>query len=151
MKTRWILLTVIVLSLILAACGGGGGGSDDPTKPVKTFFDGFVKMDAEKAASAVCKQYRDEFKTGLEGVFELLKSMDKDAKIEITGMKLEVKDKTETEATITATAGTLKMTMMGQEDVTDLADESASEPLKVIKEGDSWVICDDSFLEGFSQ
>jgi len=150
MKTRWILLTVIVLSLVLAACGGGGGG-DDPAKPVKDFFDGFVKMDAEKAANAVCKQYREEFKTGLAGIFEMLKSLDKDAKIEITGMKLEVKDKTDTEATITATAGTLKMTMMGQEEVTDLADESASEPLKVIKEGDSWVICDDAFLAGFSQ
>ena len=150
MKIRWTLLTVIVLSLVLIACGGGSDGGD-PKKPVNDFFDGFAKMDAEKASNAVCKQYRDEFKAGMEGIFELLKSMDEDAKIEISGMKLEVKDKKDDEASITATAGTMKLVLMGQEDVTDLADQSASEPLKVVKEDGKWLICDSSFLEGFSE
>lgn len=150
MKFRITLVVVVVLSLILAACGGGGGG-DDPTKPVKTFFEGFEKMDAEKAASAVCKQYREEFQSGLDSIFGLIKSFDKDAKIEIEGMKLEVKDKTDNEASIIATAGTMKMTLMGETEVTDLADEAAAEPLKVYKEDGKWVICDDSFLQGFSQ
>ncbi len=147
MKLRVVFCVMVSLSLLLSACGGGGGG-DGPSKPVNDFFDAFGKLDADKAAGTICKEYRDDFKAGLELVFDFLDAAGDDAKIEISGLKLEVRDETDNEATIVASAGTLKVTFMGQVDETDLADETAGEPLKVIKEDGKWLICDDAFLEG---
>lgn len=150
MKLRMVFFVVVSLSLVLSACGGGDGGGD-PTKPVKDFFDAFEKLDVDKAAGTVCKQHRDAFKTGLEFVFSFLDEAGDDAKIEINGLKLEVKDETDDEATVIATAGTMKLTFMGQVDETDLADDVAEDPLKVVKEDGKWFICDDAFLEGVTE
>jgi len=148
MKTRWVLFTIIVLSAILSACGGGGGG-DDPAKPVKDFFNAFTDLDAEKAANAVCKEYRDDIQSGLEMAFGFLALAGDEVELEVTGLKLEVKDKKDKEANIIATGGQLKMTAMGETEVTDLAGDADMGAVKVIKEDGKWVICDPSMVESF--
>ncbi len=146
MKFRWFVLTLLVLSIALTACGGDGGGGDDPSKPVKDFFDAFADMDAEKAANAVCKEYRDGFSEGLEMIFGLFEAAGEDAKIEIVDLELKVEDEKDDEAYVVATGGTMRMSMGGEVmDETDLGDEN--QRLKVIKEDGEWVICDDAFAE----
>ncbi len=149
MKVRWALVSVMVLVLLLSACGGGGG--DDPAKPVKAFFDAFAAMDSGKAADTVCEQYRDTVKSGLDAAFGFFKLAGEDAKIEVTGLKLKVEDKTDNEATVVVTAGQLKFSLMGQEDVTDLAGDSEIGSVKVVKEGGKWLICDPSMAESLQQ
>lgn len=143
MKFRLLTLTIIVLSLVLTACGGGGGG-DDPSKPVKDFFDAFAKQDADKAANAICKQYREDVKAGMEMIFGFLAMAGEDAKIEIVDLKMKVEDETDNEAYVVATSGTMKMTLAGEVQEEPLGDPS--ERLKVIKEDGKWVICDDAFV-----
>jgi hypothetical protein len=144
MKFRWLILSMLVLSIALTACGGGDGDGDDPSKPVKDFFDAFADMDAGKAADAVCKQYSADFEEGLEMIFSLFTMAGDDVKIEISGLKMKVEDKKDNEAYVVATGGTMKISVGGEVmDESELGDDT--ERLKVIKEDGKWVICDDAF------
>jgi len=143
MKFRLLMLTIMVLSLVLTACGGGGGDGDDPSKPVKDFFDAVAKLDADKAGNAVCSQYREDVKAGMEMLFGLLAMAGGEAKIEIVDLKMKVEDKTDNEAYVVATSGKMKITVAGEVQEEELGDPS--ERLKVIKEDGKWVICDDAF------
>lgn len=147
MKFRLTLLCILILSLALSACGGGDDGGD-PAKPVKDFFDAFADLDAEKASDAICKEYREDMKTGMELVFGFLALGGDDTSIEVIDLKLKVEDKSDDEATVVATSGKIKMTVAGEVEETDLTEES--EPLKVVKEDGEWYICDDAFSEGFA-
>jgi hypothetical protein len=144
MQLRTVVFAIVSLSLVLPACGSVGG--DGPTKPVNDFYDALEKLDVDKAAGTVCKQQRDDFKTGIELIFGFLGAAGDDAKIEINGLKLAVKEETDGEATVIATAGTIKVSIQGKVEETDLVDDVVEEPLKVIKEHGKWLICDEAFL-----
>jgi len=150
MKLRWGFFALVILLLALAACGGDGAGDSDEDiiKPVEDFFAAFEEMDAEKAADSVCKEYRDSVKTGLDMIFGFIALSGEDSKIEITGMKLEVKDKKDREAMVTATSGKIRITVLGEVQEEEIAE--STEAVKLVKEDGKWLICDDSLAEGFA-
>ncbi len=147
MKFRLTLLSILILSLALSACGGGDDDGD-PTKPIKDFFDAFEDLDAEKASDAVCKKYRDDMKAGLEMAFGFLALGGDDTKIEIIDLKLKVEDKSDDEAMVLPTGGTMKITIAGETEETNLSEETES--LKVVKEDGEWYVCDDNMLGDFA-
>jgi hypothetical protein len=150
MKFRFALFTLVILALALVACGGGGGGDEDATQPVHDFFEAFEEMNAEKAAQAVCEEYRDDVKTGLDMIFGFMAMGGEDAKIEVIDLKLEAKDQTENEAKVVATSGKIRISVLGEVQEEDISDAAAgSEAIKVIKTDGKWLVCDDSLAEGF--
>ena len=147
MNFRLTLFTILILSLALSACGGGDDGGD-PTKPVKDFFEGLADMDAEKAAKAVCEEHRKDTEVGLDMLLGFLALAGDDAKIEISGLELKAEDKSDDEAMIVATGGTMKMVIGGEvQEETELGGEEA---IKVVKEDGEWYVCDESLLGDFA-
>lgn len=142
----WLAIALFLVSTFLA-CGGGGDAATDPATPVRNFFDAFAALDADKAADAVCEQYREEVVQGLEMIFELVSLGDKEPEIEITDLELDIQDETEDEARIIVKGGKIKLEVMGQTQEEDLATDD--EAVRVVKENGRWFICDDTMVEGF--
>jgi hypothetical protein len=150
MKFRFALFALVVLAAALVACGSGDGSDGDATQPVYDFFKAFEEMDAGKAGQAVCEEYRDDVETGLDMIFGFMAMGGEDAKIEVIDLKLEAKDQTENEAMVVATAGLIRISVMGEVQEEDISDAvEGTEAIKVIKEGGKWLVCDTSLAEGF--
>lgn len=140
MKVRWMLLAVIILSLPLTACDGG---SDDPIKPVKDFYKAYFKTrDTEKAVNASCQRYRQDVRQFMEA-FSDYEFEFGEIEYDLIGVKYEVTDKEENEATVRVTG---KAEVRGTSVEGDLS-ESGLGLLQVVKENGEWVVCDDKLAE----
>jgi hypothetical protein len=117
----------------------------DPKEPVQDFFDAFADLDAEKAASTICREYRDGVKSGLEFAFGFLELT---GQIEIVDLELEVRDKQGDTATVVAIGGKVKLTVGDEVQEEDIG--GTEEAFQVVKEDGKWRICDPAFAEGFA-
>jgi hypothetical protein len=149
MIARKVLTVVFVLWLVLSACVSGSKGN--PTDPVNDFLRGFLEtQDAEKVANATCKQYREGVRSFLELMVEMQQELEVQAdysvpKTELIDLEYEIISEKKNEALVEIT-GKLRTIEMGQTSEAALS-EGDFATLKVIKEDDNWVVCDERLAD----
>ena len=142
MRSRIVLLCVVLLLPFMPACGGGDG--DDVTTPLREFLQASAEGDGERAARYVCVEYKNQVNRAVEefGTFTSYGSQI-DIKVEFIDLQFDVTQQTDEKATVVLMGGQVKVT--ANNGTIERPIEGIGRSFQVNREDGKWLLCEPMF------
>jgi hypothetical protein len=138
-RSRLVFVCAAFILLIVPACGGGSGR--DIATPLREFLQAAAESDAERAASYVCTEFRDQVRNAVQdfGAFTSYGSQ-LDIKVEFIDLQFEVTQQADTEASVVLTDGQVKVT--ANNGTFEQPIEGIGRSFQVTQEDGRWLLCE---------